>query len=296
MPFPSQDFYDAYKADILEISEQIAYKFDICVSDVRHFVKELLENNEKPQEKKKTESSKKKIEVEAEPDEESTSVKEEKKETTTVTKTDKKKTEKVENPHEGKTCQHKMTAGKKKGELCGDKVHAESKTGIYCKTHLKNEANNKFLQSTLTTSGDVKKEEKKEETKKPVKKETKKKEETPLINNSANIKEVIEQRTSQITIKKNKKWNVYEHPETGLVLDPITKEIIGRLNNETGVVSQLTSEDIDLAKTLGFKKIKIPENLPTKKVEKSELYDEEDSEEDISDVEDDEEDENEDEE
>jgi hypothetical protein len=105
-----------------------------------------------------------------------------------------------------------------------------------------------------------------------------------------NIKEVIEQRTSQITIKKNKKWNIYEHPETGLVIDPLTKEVVGKLNDDNGLVAPLTPEDIDLAKTLGFKKIKIPDNLPTKKIEKSELYDDEDDDEDdISDVEDDEE-------
>jgi hypothetical protein len=293
MPFPSQDFYDAYKADILDISEQIAYNFNICVSDVTHFVRELLEN--KQEKKKEVKTEKKKIQLDDEPDEEATLVdtaekKEEKKETT---KPEKKKTEKVENPHEGKTCQHKMTAGKKKGELCGDKVHVESKTGIYCKTHLKNEAGNKFLQSTLSTTGEVTaaKTEKKEETKKTEKKVAKKKEEGPLINNNANIKEVIEQRTSQITIKKNKKWSVYEHPETGLVIEPISKEVVGRLNNDTGIVSPLTPEDIDLAKTLGFKKIKIPDNLPTKKIEKSELYDDDDDEEDISDVEDDEDDE-----
>jgi hypothetical protein len=185
-----------------------------------------------------------------------------------------------------------MTAGKKKGELCGDKVHIDSKTGIYCKTHLKNESGNKFLQSTLNTNGEATVVKGDKGDKKEEKKVTKKKEEGPLINNNANIKEVIEQRTSQITIKKNKKWNIYEHPETGLVIDPLTKEVVGKLNDDNGLVSPLTPEDIDLAKTLGFKKIKIPDNLPTKKIEKSELYDDEDDdEEDISDVEDDEEEE-----
>jgi len=288
MSFPSSEFINAfnkaYKNEIILIAEQIATKFDLDLCDVINYVESILNNTEKPQEKKKevTKTDKKKIILDDEPIEEA---KEEKKET-------KKKTEKVDNPHEGKTCQHKMTAGKKKGELCGDKVHIDSKTGIYCKTHLKNEAGNKFLQSTLNTNGEATVVKGDKGDKKEEKKVTKKKEEGPLINNNANIKEVIEQRTSQITIKKNKKWNIYEHPETGLVIDPLTKEVVGKLNDDNGLVAPLTPEDIDLAKTLGFKKIKIPDNLPTKKIEKSELYDDEDDDEDdISDVEDDDEEE-----
>jgi hypothetical protein len=265
-----QSLEESFTHEVIAIAEKIATKFDLELVEVINYVESLLNSSEVT---KKPE--KKKIQVDEEVEEKKEeSKKEEKKEV-------KKKTE---NPHEGKTCQHKMTAGKKKGELCGDKVHAESKTGIYCKTHLKNESGNKFLQSTLT--GEVEKTEKKEE-KKPVKKDIKKKEDSPLINDSAKIKEVIEQRTNQLTIKKNKQWNHYEHPETGLVVDPASKEVIGRLNHETGVVSELTLEDIELAKTIGLKKIRIPENLPTKKAEKSNLYnDSDDEEEDISDVDD----------
>jgi hypothetical protein len=271
-----QSLEQSFKDEVIVIAEKIASKFDLELVDVVDYVESLLNSSEeKPTTTKKPE--KKKIQV----DEEVEEKKEEPK------KEIKKKTE---NPHEGKTCQHKMTSGKKKGELCGDKVHSESKTGIYCKTHLKNESGNKFLQSTLSTSGEVEKTEKKEE-KKPVKKDIKKKEDSPLINDSAKIKEVIEQRTNQLTIKKNKQWNHYEHPETGLVVDPVTKEVIGRLNHETGIVSELTPEDIELAKTIGLKKIRIPENLPTKKIEKNNLYNDSDDEEDISDVEDDEDDE-----
>jgi len=266
-----QSLEQSFKDEVIVIVEKIATKFDLDLVDVVDYVESLLNSsNEKTIPSKKPE--KKKIQL----DEEEEEKKEEPK------KDIKKKTE---NPNEGKTCQHKMTSGKKKGELCGDKVHAESKTGIYCKTHLKNETGNKFIQSTLTSSED------KKEEKKPVKKDNKKKEENPLINDSAKIKEVIEQRTNQLTIKKNKQWGHYEHPETGLVVDPLTKEVIGRLNHESGLISELTSEDIELAKTIGLKKIRIPENLPTKKAEKSNLYNDSDEEEDISDVEDDEDDE-----
>ena len=278
-----QSLEESFTHEVIAIAEKIATKFDLELVEVINYVEFLLNSSEeKTIATKKPE--KKKIQVDEE--EKVEEKKEEKKE---ENKKDEKKEvkKKTENPHEGKTCQHKMTSGKKKGELCGDKVRAESKTGIYCKTHLKNESGNKFLQSTLTSSGEVEKKEEKKEEKKPVKKETKKKEESPLINDSAKIKEVIEQRTNQLTIKKNKQWGHYEHPETGLVVDPSSKEVIGRLNHETGIVSDLTLEDIELAKTIGLKKIRIPENLPTKKVEKNNLYNDSDDEEDVSDVEDD---------
>ena len=81
------------------------------------------------------------------------------------------------------------------------------------------------------------------------------------------------------TTKKNR---------TLLLQDGENNRAINQGNNDTGIVSDLTTEDIDLAKTLGFKKIKIPDNLPSsKKSIKSELYDEDDEDDDISDVEDD---------
>jgi hypothetical protein len=284
MPFPSQDFYDAYKADIINIAEQIAYKFNICVSDVTSYVREILNNSENSSEQ---EIPQKKKEVKRKIIDDEEEQKEQPKEE--VKKEVKKK---GENPHEGKTCQHMMTSGKNKGNLCGDKVNSESKTGLYCKTHLKNEANNKFIQSSLPfdkKDEQEKKVEKKEEKKEEKKVAKKAAADKPLINNTAEIKNIIAERTNTISIKKNKTWNVYEHSATGLVLDQNTKEVVGKLNNETGVISELTSEDIDLAKTLGFKKIKVPDNLPSsKKSVKSELYDDDDDEEDdVSDVDDD---------
>lgn len=191
----------------------------------------------------------------------------------------------VENVHEGKTCQHKMTSGKKKGDLCGEKVHPESKTGVFCKTHMKNELNNKFLNTE--ESSEPKEEPVKIEKKKVEKKDADK----PLINNTENIKQLIQERTSNLTIKKNKQWNHYEHPETHLVLDQNTQEVYARLDIETGKLSELTPDDINLAKTVGFKKIRIPENLPSSingSKKNEELYDSED---DYSDVEEDEEEE-----
>jgi len=185
----------------------------------------------------------------------------------------------VENVHEGKTCQHKMTSGKNKGNLCGEKVHPDSKTGVYCKTHIKNESNNKFLSEE--TAPETKEEPVKSEKKKVEKKDADK----PLINNTENIKQLIQERTSNLTIKKNKQWNYYEHPETHLVLDPSTQEVYARLDVETGKLSELTPDDINLAKSVGLKKIRIPENLPSslnKGKQNDELYD---SDEEYSDVE-----------
>jgi hypothetical protein len=268
MSYPSQSFLNklnqVFLTDILSISEKISIKFDLDFNDVKEYVESLLSDKE---EKPVVKQTKKIIDTEEEPVE------------------TKKKVEKTVNQNAGKTCQHMMTSGKNKGNQCGDKVHAESKTGLYCKTHLKNESGNKFIQASLPFN------EKKEEEKKVEEKKVNKKiaADKPLINNSAEIKNIIAERTNTISIKKNKTWGVYEHSGSGLVLDPETKEVIGKLNNDTGVVSDLTTEDIDLAKTLGFKKIKIPDNLPSsKKSIKSELYDDEDDEDDdISDVEDD---------
>jgi len=193
----------------------------------------------------------------------------------------------VENIHEGKTCQHKMTSGKNKGNLCGEKVHPESKTGVFCKTHIKNELNNKFL------NADEPSEQKEEDVKIEKKKVEKKDADKPLINNTENIKQLIQERSSNLTIKKNKQWNHYEHPDTHLVLDPKTQEVYAKLDIETGKLSELTPDDINLAKTVGLKKIRIPENLPSslnKSKQNDELYD---SDEEYSDVEDEEDDEEE---
>ena len=193
-----------------------------------------------------------------------------------------------------KLCQHQFTSGKNKGQKCGDKVCTESKTGLYCKTHVKKEDKNMFLKDVPPASSRPKEEESKKETTivkteakpTPVKK---KDPDAPLIPNTDNIKKLISERTGNISIKKNK-WGRYEHEASHLILDPITKEVVNK-QNQDGSLSELTRDDLDLAKTLGFK-ARVPTNLVSIRSSKSEqtLYDDDDDEEYISDVEDSDED------
>ena len=164
--------------------------------------------------------------------------------------------EKTESENECKVCQHVMGgSSKNKGQKCGGKVGSESKSGLYCKTHLKNENSS----STV-----VEKEKKPKVEKEPVvaeKKKVKIDPNQPLINNNTDIKKLIEERTSNLSVKKNSFGN-YEHSASRLVLHSATKEVYGKQNDD-GTVSELTSADINLAKTVGFKNIKIPDNLTT---------------------------------
>lgn len=164
--------------------------------------------------------------------------------------------EKTEPEIECKVCQHVMGgSSKNKGQKCGGKVGSESKSGLYCKTHLKNENSS----STV-----VEKEKKPKVEKEPVVAEKKKLKidpNQPLINNNTDIKKLIEERTSNLSVKKNSFGN-YEHSASRLVLDAVTKAVYGKQNDD-GTVSELTTNDINLAKTVGFKNIKIPDNLTT---------------------------------
>ena len=194
---------------------------------------------------------------------------------------------------DGKVCQHQFTSGKNKGQKCGDKVCAESKTGLYCKTHVKKEDKNMFLKDLPPASSRTKDDETKKEPtpKTEVKPVPKKKDpDAPLIPNTDNIKKLISERTGNISVKKNK-WGRYEHEASHLILDPVSKEAVNKQNPD-GSLSELTREDIDLAKTLGFK-VRIPSNLTSTRSSKSEqsLYDDDDEDEEyLSDVEDSDED------
>ena len=109
--------------------------------------------------------------------------------------------------------------------------------------------------------------------------------EAPLIPNTDNIKKLIAERTGNISIKKNK-WGRYEHESSHLILDPISKEVINK-QNEDGTVSELSRDDINLAKTLNFK-VRVPTNLTSTNTNKSNesLYDDSEDDEYLSDVED----------
>lgn len=78
----------------------------------------------------------------------------------------------------------------------------------------------------------------------------------------------------------------YEHESSHLILDPISKEVINK-QNEDGTVLELTRDDINLAKTLNFK-VRVPTNLTSTNTNKSNesLYDDSEDDEYLSDVED----------
>lgn len=62
-----------------------------------------------------------------------------------------------------KVCQHQFTSGKNKGQNCGEKVCLESKTGLYCKTHVKKEDKNMFLKDVSSPASKTKEQEVKKE-------------------------------------------------------------------------------------------------------------------------------------
>jgi len=63
-----------------------------------------------------------------------------------------------------------------------------------------------------------------------------------------------------VEVKLNKHGN-YEHDETKLLFDKLTKKVIGRQNHETGDIDTLNPEDIDICKLYGFEINCLPENL-----------------------------------
>ena len=162
-------------------------------------------------------------------------------------------------------CTFVMSKGKNQGQPCGSSVCEESKTGQYCKKHLAQE-------------NGVKKE---------VKKETKAKKEEPILSKKE-LQEKIEKRTTEIEVKKNKFGN-FEHQGSGIVLDRNTHKAYGKQNSD-GTITELTEEDIEFCKSIGFKYI-LPSNIKTNDDEKeNEEEDDDDEDLDISDddIEDDE--------
>jgi len=156
-------------------------------------------------------------------------------------------------------CQYKSTKGKNEGELCGTKVSDESKSGLYCKKHLK--------QETEANNSSAKKVEK------PKTKTVEK--DQPKITSS-----YIEKKTSTFNIVKNKFGN-YWNEATCLVFDKETKRAIGK-QSEDGKIIPLTKQDIETCKNNNLP-YKTPDNIISSSVQKDD-----DNEEDDEDIEDDE--------
>jgi hypothetical protein len=143
-----------------------------------------------------------------------------------------------------KKCAARKESGKNKGEPCDSKVCAESTTGNFCKKHLKLEQVSKVFKPDDMDDNVEKKEEKKKETKS-------KKEENEFINTpKKEVQSLIEKRTKNLTVKKNK-WGNYEHTTSKLVLDPVTKRVIGKQSDD-GSIYALSTSDIELAKDIGL--------------------------------------------
>jgi len=147
-------------------------------------------------------------------------------------------------------CIHPIARGDNKGQPCGVTVSDDSKTGHYCKKHLSQEEKPEKVE--------------KKEVKKPVKKEEQ-------IMTKQELKEKIDKRTTEIEVRRNKFGN-YEHQGSGLVLDRTSGKVYGKQNSD-GSIEELTEEDIELCKSIGFKFV-IPETIKT--TEQKESDEEED--------------------
>lgn len=140
-------------------------------------------------------------------------------------------------------CINPITKGEKKGQPCGTCVCDESKTGKYCKKHLAQEGKeNEPVSSTIKTVAT-----KKSKEEQPLNKFTKEE-----------LKEKIEKRTTEIEVRRNKFGN-WEHQGSGILIDRDTRKAFAKQNSD-GSQSPLTSEDIDLCKSIGFK-YALPDNI-----------------------------------
>ncbi len=159
-----------------------------------------------------------------------------------------------------KKCQYVYVKGDKEGESCSAKVSDESETGCFCKKHL---AHEKKGDEKKSSGG-------KKTTAAPKKAVGKKKAEAKEAEADAvsNLKE-----TAPVFSVKMNKWRNYEHEGTGLLFDRKTEEVYGRQKSD-GTVVQLTLDDIETCKNLGFK-FRLPERLVSKDEKETEEEEEE---------------------
>lgn len=167
-----------------------------------------------------------------------------------------------------KKCAARKESGKNKGEPCESKVCAESTTGNFCKKHLKLEQVSKIFKpdDIEEKEGNIKKE--------ISNKKTQKKEENEFINTpKKEVQSLIEKRTKNLTVKKNK-WGNYEHTTSKLVLDPVTKRVIGKQSDD-GSIYALSTSDIELAKDIGLE-YDLPKTIKTTESKKINVDSEDD--------------------
>ena len=221
---------DSVNESILNILKRISNKYSIDLKELKNvaFNKECDKEEEEIEEleisKPKTKSSESK-EVSS----------------TNGAKGDKKA---IKKETSDKKCAARKESGKNKGEPCDSKVCAESTTGNFCKKHLKLEQVSKVFKPD--DMDDTKEKKEKKETSVKTKKE-----ENEFINTpKKEVQSLIEKRTKNLTVKKNK-WGNYEHTTSKLVLDPVTKRVIGKQSDD-GSIYALSTSDIELAKDIGL--------------------------------------------
>ena len=224
---------DSVNESILNILKRISSKYSIDLKELKSVAFSKEESTEEDIEE---------LEI-SKPTNKSSASKESKK------TSDKKKKEVIE-----KKCAARKESGKNKGEPCDSKVCAESTTGNFCKKHLKLEQVSKIFKPD-----DI--EEKEGNIKKEITKKTQKKEENEFINTpKKEVQSLIEKRTKNLTVKKNK-WGNYEHTTSKLVLDPVTKRVIGKQSDD-GSIYALSTSDIELAKDIGLE-YDLPKTIKT---------------------------------
>jgi hypothetical protein len=142
----------------------------------------------------------------------------------------------------GARCEAEITKRDKTKEICGGPVCADSKSGKYCSRHLKQEAKPEPKISEMLA---------------PVQKKA------PVIGGGQavtkeELSKKIEERKTQIEIRKNTFGN-YEHYGSGILIDRTTGEAYGKQNRD-GSTGQLSREDIELCKSIGFN-VRKPNNI-----------------------------------
>ena len=142
----------------------------------------------------------------------------------------------------GARCEAEITKRDKTKEICGGPVCADSKSGKYCSRHLKQEAKPEPKINELLA---------------PVQKKA------PVIGGGQavtkeELSKKIEERKTQIEVRKNTFGN-YEHYGSGILIDKSTGEAYGKQNRD-GSTGQLSREDIELCKSIGFN-VRKPNNI-----------------------------------
>lgn len=150
-------------------------------------------------------------------------------------------------------CKYEFKKGKNSGTKCTSKV--SSIDSDYCRKHKPSDKED-----------EEEKEEKKEVEKKTIKPKS---DNTNSSTTSAVVTKLNESKPSYV-LPRNKYGN-YEHPDTHLVFDKVTREVYGKQVEDR--VESLTPEDIELCRKLNFK-CRLPLTLSKTRVEEDEKEEE----------------------